>query len=115
MLEVGVNLLAQFVHELIKAQVDLRLNFIVQKLLLEHGESVMSTVIIQVQGVENAPEDEEQGLDFKLKVKYNKILLHVGRVFGLQDVVCQDPWHGHFDWELNSLSHRHLQIELPIP
>ena len=34
---------------------------------------------------------------------------------GGEDVVGEDPGHGHLDGELNPLAHRHLQVELPVP
>lgn len=33
-------------------------------------------------------------------------LLHHGGLFGVQDVVGEDPRHGHFDGELNPAAHR---------
>lgn len=67
-LVVAINLFAQLVNKLVEAQVDLGLDFIVEKLLLKHSERVVSTVVIQVQWVKHA--------------------LHVRRVFGRENVVC---------------------------
>uniref|UniRef100_A0A3P9JEK0 Fibronectin type-III domain-containing protein n=1 Tax=Oryzias latipes TaxID=8090 RepID=A0A3P9JEK0_ORYLA len=42
-------------------------------------------------------------------------LLHHGCLFGVQDVVGEDPRHGHFDGELNPAAHREFQEELSEP
>jgi len=43
------------------------------------------------------------------------VLLHHGRLLGLQDVVSEDPGHGHLNGELDSAAHGQLQEELPEP
>lgn len=43
------------------------------------------------------------------------ILLHHGSFLGLQDVVGEDPGHGHLNWELDPATHSELQEELPEP
>lgn len=43
------------------------------------------------------------------------VLLHHGGLLGLQDVVREDPRHGHLDWELDSAAHGQLQEELSEP
>ena len=55
MLVVGIDLFAQLVDKLIKAQVDLGFNLVVQKLLFEDGQRVVGAVVVQVQRVEDAP------------------------------------------------------------
>lgn len=42
-------------------------------------------------------------------------LLHHGRFLGLQDVVGENPGHGHLDGELDPAAHCELQEELPEP
>ena len=42
-------------------------------------------------------------------------LLHVRRVFGCQDVIDENPRHGHLDGELDPLAHCHLKVELAVP
>ena len=42
-------------------------------------------------------------------------LLHHGGLLGLQDVVGEDPGHGHLDGELDSAAHGQLQEELSEP
>ena len=41
--------------------------------------------------------------------------LHHRRFLGLQDVVCQDPGHGHLNGELDPPAHSQLQEELSEP
>lgn len=41
--------------------------------------------------------------------------LHHGRLLGLQDVVRQDPGHGHLNGELDPPAHCQLQEELSEP
>lgn len=41
--------------------------------------------------------------------------LHHGGLLGLQDVVREDPGHGHLDGELDPAAHREFQEELPEP
>ena len=43
------------------------------------------------------------------------ILLHHGGLFGFQDVVCEDPGHGHLNRKLDSPAHGQLQEELAEP
>lgn len=43
------------------------------------------------------------------------VLLHHGRLLGLQDVVSEDPGHGHLNRELDSATHGQLQEELSEP
>jgi hypothetical protein len=50
-----IDLFTELVHKLVKAEIDFCFNLIVQELLLEHGEGIVGTVIVQVQGVENTP------------------------------------------------------------
>ena len=92
---ITVDLLAQLVNKLIEAEVDLCLHLIVQELLPEHGQRVVRAVIVQIQGVEDA--------------------LHVGRVLGLEDMIGENPRHGHLNGKLNALSHGHFQVELAVP
>lgn len=42
-------------------------------------------------------------------------LLHHGCFLCLQDVVGEDPGHGHLDGELDPAAHRELEEELPEP
>lgn len=42
-------------------------------------------------------------------------LLHHGCFLCLQDVVGEDPWHGHLDGELDPAAHCEFQEELPEP
>ena len=41
--------------------------------------------------------------------------LHHGGLLGVQDVVGEDPGHGHLDGELDPAAHGELQEELPEP
>lgn len=43
------------------------------------------------------------------------VLLHHGGLLGLQDVVSEDPGHGHLDGELDPATHGELQEELSEP
>lgn len=43
------------------------------------------------------------------------VLLHHGGLLGLQDVVGEDPGHGHLNGELDSATHGQLQEELSEP
>lgn len=43
------------------------------------------------------------------------LLLHHGGFFGFQNMVREDPGHGHFDGELDAAAHGQLQEELPKP
>lgn len=52
---------------------------------------------------------------FVTRNKKKNILLHHGSFLGLQDVVGEDPGHGHIDGELDSATHCELQEELPEP
>ena len=47
------DLLREFVHKLVKAQVHLGFDFVVEELLLEFGQCVVGRVIVEVQWVEN--------------------------------------------------------------
>ena len=58
MFVVCVDLFAQFVDELVEAEVDLSLDLVVQELLLEDGQRVVGAVVVQVQRVEDAPKIE---------------------------------------------------------
>jgi len=51
------NLFAQFVNKLVKAQIDFSLEFIVEKLLMEHVECIVRTVIVQIQWIQHVPRD----------------------------------------------------------
>ncbi len=55
---VGIDLLTELVDELVEAEVDLSLNLVVQKLLLEDGQSVVSTVIVQIERIKDTPEEK---------------------------------------------------------
>ena len=81
--------------DLVKAQIDFCLDFVVEELFPEDGQSVVRRVVVEVQWVQDA--------------------LHVGRVLGGQNVVSQDPRHRHLDWELDPFAHGHLQIKLAVP
>ena len=59
-LVVGVDLLAELVDELVEAQVDLGLDLVVEKLLLEHGERVVRAVVVKIERIENAPRRKER-------------------------------------------------------
>lgn len=56
---IGVDLLAELVHKLIEAEVDLGLNLVVEELLPEHGEGVVSGVVVEIQWIQNAPEKSD--------------------------------------------------------
>lgn len=43
------------------------------------------------------------------------VLLHHRRFFGFQDMVCQDPGHGHLNGKLDPPAHGQLQEELSEP
>lgn len=89
------DLFTEFVHQLIKTEIDLCFYLIIQKLSLEMVQSISSTVTVQVQWVQD-------------------ILHHVGLLV-LQDMVGEDPRQRHLNGELNTLTHGELQIELPKP
>jgi hypothetical protein len=55
---VSIDLLTELVDELVEAEVDLSLNLVVQKLLLEDGQSVMSTVIVQIERIKDTPKEK---------------------------------------------------------
>jgi hypothetical protein len=55
LLVVGEDLFAQLVDELVEAEVDLGLDFVVEELLAEDGEGVEGRVVVEVQGVEDVP------------------------------------------------------------
>lgn len=42
-------------------------------------------------------------------------ILHHGGLFGLQNVVGEDPGHGHLNGELDATAHGELQKELSKP
>lgn len=48
-------------------------------------------------------------------VTVNIISLHHGGLLGFQDVVGEDPGHGHLDGELDAATHGQLQEELSEP
>ena len=50
-----------------------------------------------------------------MRATFKRDSLHIGRVLGLEDVVGEDPGHGHLDRELDARAHRHLQVELAVP
>ncbi len=58
MFVVSIDLLTELVDELVEAEVDLSLNLVVQKLLLEDGQSVMSTVIVQIERIKDTPKEK---------------------------------------------------------
>lgn len=45
----------------------------------------------------------------------HELLLHHGGFFGFQNMVCEDPGHGHFNGELDAAAHGQLQEEFPEP
>ena len=94
-LVVRVHLLTQLVDKLVEAKVHLSLHLVIEELLAEHSERIEGRVVVEVEGVEDA--------------------LHVRGVLGVEDVVGEDPGHGHLDGELDPLAHGHLQVELAIP
>ena len=53
--EVGKYLVWQFVDKLVEAQVDFSLYLIIEELFTEFMECVVSTVVVQVQRIENVP------------------------------------------------------------
>ena len=55
LLEVREYLFAQLVDHLVEAQVHLGFNFVVEELLLEVVEGIVTTVAVQVQRVQNVP------------------------------------------------------------
>ena len=63
MFEVGKDLLTKLVHQLIKAQVHLSLHLVVEKPLLEMVQSIVTTVTVQVQGVQDVPGGGGGGAD----------------------------------------------------
>lgn len=95
MLVVGKHLIAEFVDELIEAEVDFGLEFVVEKLFLDFGERILRGVVVQIQRVEN--------------------VFHHGRLARFQAVIRQNPRHAHLDRKLNSSSHRHFEEKLPVP
>ena len=77
MFVVGKNLLAQFVNELIKAQINFGLYFIVEKLFAEYGQGVMGAVVVQIQRKQDAPEEHQKTLtQFSFIEKFRLHLLH---------------------------------------
>lgn len=42
-------------------------------------------------------------------------LLHHGGLFSLQNMISEDPGHGHLNGELDTAPHGELQEELPEP
>ncbi len=95
MLVIVKYLLTEFINHLIKTEVDLCLNLIVEKLPSKVVQGIVSAVAVEVQWVED--------------------VLHHVSLLVLQDVVGEDPREGHLDGKLNPLSHRQLQIEFPEP
>ena len=75
MLVVGVDLLAELVDELVEAEVDLGLDLVVEVLLAEHGEGVVRAVVVQVEGVQDAP-GKHEGNYGKGKEEYMFITTH---------------------------------------
>ena len=63
MLEIVKDQLTEFIHKLIKAEVELSFNFIIQELFPKVLEGIVSRVTIQVQGVENIPAWRDGGRD----------------------------------------------------
>lgn len=45
----------------------------------------------------------------------HRLLLHHGGFFGFQNMVREDPGHGHLDGELDAAAHGQLQEEFPEP
>ena len=56
MFEVCKDLIREFVNKLVKTQVDLSFYFIIEELLLEFMQSIMSTVIVQIEWIQDVPE-----------------------------------------------------------
>ena len=63
LLVVAEDLLAEFEDELVEAEVDLRLDLVVEKLLAKVRERVVRRVVVQVQGVQHAPEKKKTLLE----------------------------------------------------
>ena len=95
MLVVGEHLIAEFVDELIEAEIHFGFEFVVEKLLLDFGEGILGGVVVEIQRVEN--------------------VLHHRGLPRFQAVVRQNPGHAHLDGKLDSPAHRHFQEELSIP
>ena len=68
MLVVGEYLVREFVGELIEAEINLGLDFIVQKLFLEFVQGVKCRIVVQIQWIQHT--------------------LHHGRIFSSQYMVC---------------------------
>ena len=60
LLVVEEDLLAQLKHELVKAEIDLGLDLVVEELLAEVRQGVVSRVVIQVKRVQHAPVVERE-------------------------------------------------------
>lgn len=58
LLVMSKNLFTQLVDKLIKAQVDFSFHFVVQKLFTENCQRVVSTVVVQIQWIQNVPVDK---------------------------------------------------------
>lgn len=55
LLVMSKNLLTQLIDKLIKTQIDFSLHLVVQKLFAENSQRIMSTVVVQVQWIQNIP------------------------------------------------------------
>jgi len=97
----------------------LGLDFIVEELLLELGERVVAAVVVQVQRIQHVPGGGGGGYITQVQKTQRgggvSVSLHHGGLLGLQDVVREDPGHGHLDGELDPATHGELQEELSEP
>ena len=50
---IGIDLLAQLVDKLVKAKVDFSFDFVIQELLFKNSQSVMSTIVVQIQRIQD--------------------------------------------------------------
>ena len=105
---IAENVFAEFVNELIKTQVDFGFYFVVQKLFAEFCQGVVSSVVVQVQRVQNAPAKQNhnqiilmknRSIHFATRIEIQNSLWH-RRISCPQDMLRQNPRHAHFDGEL---------------
>ena len=52
MLIISINLLTQFIDELIKTQIHFSFYFVIEKLFLKYGQSIVSTIVIQIKRIQ---------------------------------------------------------------
>ena len=50
---IGIDLLAQLVDKLVKAKVDFSFDFVIQELLFKDSQSVVSTIVVQIQRIQD--------------------------------------------------------------